>query len=256
MVICPNCGRDVGESKFCPECGTKIEIEKPKSFCPNCGRDVGGSKFCPECGTKIEIEKPKSFCPNCGSDVGGGKFCPECGTKIGADSDNGAEQNDFVDTLVNKSDNLSGRISNRLKNSKSVDTIFEKTSSKALGMQKKNINSSFNRTYWEKVDPNFFVVYDSIEDEELQLLFWLERYNLGSSIIVSPTMGLSDEEAVKFYEDLLNKLTDEINQEKQKGTFDIEEFHRRKMKESTVENVSSVGVPKVLRTMHKLKKNK
>ena len=69
-------------------------------------------------------------------------------------------------------------------------------------------------------------------------------------------MGLSDEEAIKFYENLLDKLINEINQEKQKGTFDIEEFHKRKMKEGTVENVSSVGVPKVFRTMHKLKRNK
>ena len=53
------------------------------------------------------------------------------------------------------------------------------------------------------MDPNFFVVYDKIEDEDLQILFWLERANLGSSIIVSPTMGLSDEDAVKFYENLL-----------------------------------------------------
>ena len=224
--------------------------------CPNCGSDVGGSKFCPNCGTKIEVEKSKSFCPNCGSDVGGSKFCPNCGTKISTDSSNDNEQNDLVDNLINKSDNWSKRLSNKLKESKSVDDFFEKTSSKAFGIQKKNLNSSLNRKYWENMDPNFFVVYDSIEDEELQLLFWLERYNLGSSLIFSPTMGLSDEEAIKFYENLLDKLINEINQEKQKGTFDIEEFHKRKMKEGTVENVSSVGVPKVFRTMHKLKRNK
>ncbi len=27
-MICAKCGKDVGESKFCPECGTKIEIEE------------------------------------------------------------------------------------------------------------------------------------------------------------------------------------------------------------------------------------
>ena len=195
-------------------------------------------------------------CPNCGSDVGESKFCPNCGTKISADTNQGIEQNDFVDTLVNKSDDFSGRISSRLKKSKSVDSIFEKTSSTAFGIQKKTLNNSVNRAYWEKIDPNFFVVYDSIEDEELQLLFWLERSNLGSGVVVSPTMGLSKEEAIKFYEDLLNKLIDEIEQEKENGTFDMEEFHRRKIKETTVENISSVGVPKVFRTMHKLKKNK
>ena len=241
MVNCPNCGSDVGESKFCSNCGTKIEIETPKSLCPNCGSDVGESKFCSNCGT---------------SDVGESKFCSNCGTKINTETVNDTEQNELIDNLINKSDNLSGRLSNKLKKSNSVDNIFEKTSSKVFGFQKKTLNNSANRTYWENIDPNFFVVYDRIEDEELQILFWLERSNLGSGFIFTPTMGLSDEEAVKFYEDLLDNLIDEINQEKQNGTFDMEEFHKRKMKETTVENVSSVGVPKVLRTMHKLNKNK
>ena len=220
--------------------------------CPNCGSDVGESNFCPNCGTKIEMKKTKSLCPNCGSDVGESNFCPNCGTKISTDSN----ENDFVDNLINKSDDISGRLSSRLKKSKSIDSFFEKTSSTTFGMQKKILDNSANRTYWENLDPNFFVVYDSIEDEELQVLFWLERSNLGTGLIVSPTMELSDEEAIKFYENLLNNLKDEINQEKEKGTFDMEEFHKRKLKESTVENMSSVGVPKVFRTMHKLKKNK
>ena len=224
--------------------------------CPTCSREVGERKFCPNCGTKIEKQKPKSFCPNCGNDIGDSEFCSECGTRINTDSVDDTEQNGFVDVLMNKSNNLSNSLSDRLKKSKSVDNIFEKTTSKAFGIQKKNLNNSFNRTYWEKVDPHFFVVYDAIEDEELQLLLWLERYNLGSSVIFTPTMGLSDDEAIKFYEDLLNNLISEINQEKENGTFDFKEFHKRKMKESTVENISSIGVPKVFRTMHKLKKNK
>ena len=69
-------------------------------------------------------------------------------------------------------------------------------------------------------------------------------------------MGLSADEAIKFYEDLLKDLKEEINQEKANGTFDIDEFHRRKMKDSTIENVSSIGVPKVLRSIHKLNKMK
>lgn len=229
-------------------------------ICSNCGFDAGESNFCPNCGSKMEKEPPKSFCPNCGAEVSGSKFCPNCGTQIGGknpeDSKSNQNGDDFADKIINTSDNLSGRLSNRLKKSKSVDAIFEKTSSKAFDIQKKNINSSVNQAYWENIDPNFFVVYDRIEDEDLQVLFWIERYNLGSGVIVSPTMGLSDEEAVKFYEKLLQDLIDEINQEKQNGTFDIEEFHRRKMKDSTVDNISSVGIPKVFRSMHKIKKNK
>ena len=256
MVICPNCGNDAGDSKFCPNCGTKIEGEMPKSFCPNCGSDVGSSKFCPNCGTKIEEEMPKSFCPNCGSDVGDSAFCPNCGTKMGENDAGNESQDDWVNTIMEKSDNLSGRLANRLRKSKSVDKIFDSTSSKAFDMQKKTLDNAANRAYWENIDPHFFVVYDSIEDDELKTLFWLERYNLGSGIVLSPTTGLSKEEAVKFYEGLLKDLIEEINQEKANGTFDIEEFHRKKLKKSTIENVSSVGVPKVLRSMHKLNRKK
>ena len=252
MVNCPNCGNDAGDSKFCPNCGTKIEEKMPRSFCPECGSDVGNSKFCPNCGAKILNEKPKSFCPECGSDVGDSAFCPNCGTKIGGND----SENDWVNTIVEKSDNLSGRLANRLKKSKSVDSFFDKTSSKAFEMQKKTLDNAANRAYWENLDPHFFEVYDSIENEELKTLFWLERSNLGSGIFISPTTGLSKEEAVKFYEDLLKDLKEEINQEKANGTFDLEDFHRKKLKRSTIENVSSVGVPKVLRSMHKLNKKK
>lgn len=29
-------------------------------FCPNCGKDAGASKFCPECGAKVEVVAEKS----------------------------------------------------------------------------------------------------------------------------------------------------------------------------------------------------
>ena len=33
---------------------------------------------------------------------------------------------------------------------------------------KKTIDNAANRAYWEKIDPHFFVVYDSIDNEELK----------------------------------------------------------------------------------------
>lgn len=53
-VKCGACGKQIAEdSKFCPECGAKVEQAKSK-FCPECGKPVAeGSKFCPECGNKI-----------------------------------------------------------------------------------------------------------------------------------------------------------------------------------------------------------
>ena len=80
-VKCPNCGAEVKEgTKFCPDCGKKIETENLK--CPKCGAEVKpGAKFCPECGEKLVLAKKK--CPKCGAEVKeNAKFCPECGEKL------------------------------------------------------------------------------------------------------------------------------------------------------------------------------
>ena len=47
---CPNCNAQVkANTKFCPECGTKI-----KPSCPNCKKELPAkTKFCPDCGTKL-----------------------------------------------------------------------------------------------------------------------------------------------------------------------------------------------------------
>lgn len=52
--VCPNCQTLVNENtKFCPECGQKIEVQK-KKFCTECGAVLSdGCKFCSECGHKI-----------------------------------------------------------------------------------------------------------------------------------------------------------------------------------------------------------
>lgn len=54
QIVCSNCGTMLNaNSKFCPECGNKIEIKKP-SFCTECGEPITeGSKFCSGCGKKL-----------------------------------------------------------------------------------------------------------------------------------------------------------------------------------------------------------
>ena len=79
-AVCPKCGSAVpANSKFCLECGTKIEaLAADEVICPVCGKKVRKGKFCLECGASL-INK----CPVCGAEVApGGKFCPECGTKL------------------------------------------------------------------------------------------------------------------------------------------------------------------------------
>lgn len=55
--------------------------------CPSCGAvNSTGTKFCGECGTKLEIPEPpaQKVCPGCGTVIEPGlKFCGECGTRVG-----------------------------------------------------------------------------------------------------------------------------------------------------------------------------
>jgi class 3 adenylate cyclase len=66
---CPNCLREnPEESKFCLECGKKLEL-----ICPNCGKALPiGAKFCNECGhslagrkeeAPIDYDHPQSYTP-------------------------------------------------------------------------------------------------------------------------------------------------------------------------------------------------
>ena len=53
-IECVNCHtKSSANSKFCPECGTKLEIKKP-AFCTQCGEPLTiGARFCANCGTKV-----------------------------------------------------------------------------------------------------------------------------------------------------------------------------------------------------------
>ena len=78
--VCPNCNSEVPEnSKFCLECGTKIEtLAENEIICPACGKKTNKGKFCMECGASL-IAK----CAKCGAELpSGAKFCLECGEKI------------------------------------------------------------------------------------------------------------------------------------------------------------------------------
>ncbi|MGL5085793.1 MAG: zinc-ribbon domain-containing protein, partial [Clostridium sp.] len=57
QISCISCGIGLNtNSKFCNNCGSKVEIKAPietKKFCSECGSKLNeNSKFCPECGSK------------------------------------------------------------------------------------------------------------------------------------------------------------------------------------------------------------
>lgn len=80
MIICAKCGKAIEvDSKFCPECGTKI-IKKEDELvtCPKCGSQTPKGKFCKECGAALTLT-----CLNCHKEVQpGSKFCAECGHSL------------------------------------------------------------------------------------------------------------------------------------------------------------------------------
>ena len=58
-------------------------------FCPNCGKDCGSAKFCPECGEKLQQVAKKDAvwqvgmpCPNCGGTKLDGSNCLFCGAQL------------------------------------------------------------------------------------------------------------------------------------------------------------------------------
>ena len=108
----------------------------------------------------------------------------------------------------------------------------------------------FEKKILDNVEPGFREVYRSIDDEFLRVIFLLEREKLGAgvdtlSIVVStiktPTKGLSYEETVEFYTELLNKTRNELNLERQKPDFNEREYYKSKVKEAKIENLSFLG---------------
>jgi membrane protease subunit (stomatin/prohibitin family) len=64
---------------------TRGEITSaPKTACPKCGAaNLSNSKFCNECGARMDTAGQTVPCAKCGAQVASGsKFCNECGTKV------------------------------------------------------------------------------------------------------------------------------------------------------------------------------
>ncbi len=70
-MFCKKCGTDIGNSKYCSNCGQHSEVKS----CKKCGANIGDSEYCPICGQHSETK----FCKKCGADIGDSEYCPNCG---------------------------------------------------------------------------------------------------------------------------------------------------------------------------------
>lgn len=89
MVICPTCGKEVDNEKFCPNCGSAISEQNNSSntkFCTNCGEEIDSrAELCPKCGVKQNLNnniKTTKYCSNCGDEIDyNAEICPKCGVR-------------------------------------------------------------------------------------------------------------------------------------------------------------------------------
>ena len=259
VVLCSNCGFEVGESKFCPNCGVKVGESVQNIVCSKCGEDAEpGDVFCNKCGTKLEINPEEHICPNCGKVLSeSSKFCPYCGY-----SEENNQENSWVDEVIEADDEITGIVTKGLFKSRLINKVHDKTASTNLKGAKRGFSNT-ERKYWQKTEPVFLEVYDSINDEFIRAIFWLERNKLGgvggsalglAAAVLTPTKDMSHKEGLQFYRNMLNKVTQEVNSERQKGNFDEVEFFKIKFRESTNANHTSLGVPKAIKTWRKNKK--
>lgn len=101
MATCTSCGRDVSGKKFCPDCGTPVQVapvSAATTSCPRCGGTIKASAaFCMHCGSSLGAQALASSttpstavvqpatrqCPACRVEVpSGSAFCTNCGQSM------------------------------------------------------------------------------------------------------------------------------------------------------------------------------
>ncbi len=92
MVICPDCGKEVPDAKFCKNCGARLpEVEEAAPVVSEEVKPIVVEETIPVSASEVteeEVieEEPQSnvkYCHNCGFELNGEfKFCPNCGASF------------------------------------------------------------------------------------------------------------------------------------------------------------------------------
>lgn len=252
MEICSNCGNEVEDSNFCPNCGTKIKKTPQKSFCTNCGQEVSDSAFCPNCGTKILNEVSKSFCSNCGEQIDDlDQFCSNCGWSKNQNNNSQNQSDSTFDELIDVDNKISGKLSKLFGKSKLMNKTLDVAGS--LNYKHSKGLKSGDIKYYQKIEPVFLEALETIDDQYVKSILIYERsiisssgsvFGVVASQIYTPTKDMPHDEAIKYYQNWANTIKMEINKEKQNGTFDEEEFYKSRVKKATLDNTSFFGISK------------
>ncbi len=60
-MICRSCGQEIGDAKFCPNCGAPNTQNEGKRFCGFCGGELQpDAAYCPNCGKPIFTKEDPS----------------------------------------------------------------------------------------------------------------------------------------------------------------------------------------------------
>lgn len=76
-IKCPNCGAELNDEMYCPDCGEPTGIK----ICPNCRQRTVNEDYCSTCGYRIN--QNVRICSSCGSKIDArAKVCANCGAKV------------------------------------------------------------------------------------------------------------------------------------------------------------------------------
>ncbi|WP_295721381.1 hypothetical protein [uncultured Methanobrevibacter sp.] len=122
--------------------------------CSTCGYEAEESYFCPNCGS--HIIKTASSIQNNDINIKDNQLSDD------EEKTSANENKDMYDNIIDFDDKISGKLSGLFAKSKARDFVLDKTASYRYKNISKSTNNGMDRKYFEKIEPVFLEVYDSI----------------------------------------------------------------------------------------------